>query len=102
MQQRWRAVWWEDGKRKTFIFDSINSRMIARIDARLKSPYAGVKLPEHFDLEEIGHGNRPDLIPRRLYQEHPSGTRWESGGESRWKPSTDFSSGNPIRGRWKV
>ncbi len=54
MRQRWRASWIDaSGKPIEFIFDSINNRMIAGIDLRLKSQYAGFRIPEKFELEEV-------------------------------------------------
>jgi hypothetical protein len=56
MKQRWRATWLEGNERQEFIFDSIANRMIARIDFRLKFPYAMQgKAPEQYELEEVDH-----------------------------------------------
>jgi hypothetical protein len=51
-QQRWRVRWVEDGQPKEFLFDSTNSRGIARIDFRLQAPLAGFHPPDQFELEE--------------------------------------------------
>ncbi|HEU5376399.1 MAG TPA: hypothetical protein VFV38_13220 [Ktedonobacteraceae bacterium] len=60
--QRWKAEWSENGLKREFIFDSLNNRMIARIDFRLKYACAtngAVKVPENFSLEEVLYGD-PD------------------------------------------
>jgi len=38
MQQRRKAIWVEAGQRREFIFDSINSSTIARIDFNMRYP----------------------------------------------------------------
>lgn len=55
MQQRWRARWNEDGEPREFVFESIKSLMIARIDFQLKFAYAfiGRTAPEQYELEEV-------------------------------------------------
>lgn len=52
-QQQWKARWIEAGKLREFVFDSIDERVIARIDGRLRALAAGIRLPERFALEEI-------------------------------------------------
>jgi len=60
--QLWKAKWVEDGRRQEFVFQSVNSLMIARIDFRLKYPHAfkdGVA-PENYELEETNYAvNQP-------------------------------------------
>ena len=55
MRQRWRATWYEDGKPREYVFESIKSLMIARIDFKLKFAYAfiGRTAPEQYELEEV-------------------------------------------------
>ena len=57
MMQRWKARWIEDGKQREFLFDSLNNLMIARIDFKVKFPYAffDKKIPEHYELEEVNY-----------------------------------------------
>lgn len=57
-QQRWRARWREDGREREYIFYSHSSRVIARIDFMLKcsDPIHTLKIPEAFELEEVGNG----------------------------------------------
>jgi hypothetical protein len=64
MRQQWVARWKEDGLEREFIFGSINNRVIALIDFRLKFPYAFFegKVPEHFELEEVIYG-KPACTP---------------------------------------
>lgn len=72
MQQRWKAIWVEAGQRREFIFESINSYTIARIDFKLKYThvYRGKAAPAHFDLQEVEDGGDQGTAlasaPRRL------------------------------------
>lgn len=72
MQQRWKAIWVEAGRRQEFIFDSIDNYAIARIDFKLAYSWAnaGKAAPEHFALQEVAGGEDPGaglaLAPRRL------------------------------------
>ena len=56
--QRWRARWQENGREREYIFHSHPSRVIARIDFLLKctDPRTASKVPETFELEEVGNG----------------------------------------------
>lgn len=67
MMQRWRARWLEGETWKEFIYDSIDNRMIAHIDFRLKFPHAceGQVAPEVYELEEV-----PRLTPRGTLLKH--------------------------------
>ena len=59
MRQRWRATWYEDGKQREYVFESIKSLMIARIDFKLKFAYTfvGRTAPEQYELtEEVMYG----------------------------------------------
>ncbi len=53
MQQRWKATWIEAGRRREFVFDSLDDRKIARIDGRLLALSTGIRLPERFALDEV-------------------------------------------------
>src|SRR5579875_362021 len=55
MRQRWKARWTEGGKPVVFVRDSINNRMVAGIDCRLKANDAGLVVPKIFELEEAGY-----------------------------------------------
>ncbi len=58
--QRWRAQWTdEQGRAREFVFDSLDKRMIARIDFQLKCLHAAsgaIHVPAAFDLEEVIYG----------------------------------------------
>jgi hypothetical protein len=58
--QRWRAKWQDElGREREFLFDSLNNRMIARIDFQLKCLHVAsgaLHVPEAFELEEVVYG----------------------------------------------
>ncbi len=56
--QSWRARWQEDGRECEYLFYSHPSRVIARIDFLLActDPIRTLKIPETFELEEVGNG----------------------------------------------
>ena len=58
MQQGWRARWWENGREREFLFDSIDDRVVARIDFLLccVNPANGLTIPKAFELEEVFYG----------------------------------------------
>ena len=55
LMQRWRARWIEGEELREFTYDSLDNRMIARIDFRLKFPhaFAGQTAPKVYELEEV-------------------------------------------------
>lgn len=53
MQKRWKATWVEAGEQQEFAFESVDNRAIARIDGRLLALAARIRLPYHFQLDEV-------------------------------------------------
>jgi hypothetical protein len=56
--QRWKAGWIDhEGKQRQFIFDSLNTLMIARIDFALKFRHAFEEeaIPAQYKMDEVNH-----------------------------------------------
>ncbi|HEX7737586.1 MAG TPA: hypothetical protein VF458_22245 [Ktedonobacteraceae bacterium] len=62
--QRWRAKWRDEmGREREFLFDSLNNRMVARIDFQLKCLHVAsgaIHVPEVFEMEEVAYGQGND------------------------------------------
>jgi hypothetical protein len=58
--QRWRTQWTDErGRVRELVFDSLDKRMIARIDFQLKCLHVAsgaIHVPAAFDLEEVIYG----------------------------------------------
>jgi hypothetical protein len=69
MIQRWRATWIDErGNQREFLFDSLNNRMIARIDFQLKCLHVAsgaIHVPKIYQLEEVVYETGTGVIGRR-------------------------------------
>ena len=63
--QRWRVEWRDaEGRERAFLFDSLKSLMVARIDFALKwssaRDYEGEPFPEQYEITEVVYGGDQD------------------------------------------